>query len=48
MTFCHAQLRPGFGLVSDTLGLPAAVARADFVVTGEGCLDHQTLHGKIS
>ena len=46
MTFCGAQLRPGFELVSDALGLPDAVARADLVLTGEGSLDHQTLHGK--
>ena len=46
MTFCGAELRPGFELVSDALGLPAAVARADLVLTGEGSLDHQTLHGK--
>ena len=46
MTFCHAELRPGFELVSDALGLPSAVARADLVLTGEGSLDYQTLHGK--
>ena len=46
MTFCRAELWPGFELVSDALNLPAAVARADLVLTGEGSLDDQTLHGK--
>ncbi len=46
MTFCHAELRPGFELISDALGLPAVVVRADLVLTGEGSLDYQTLHGK--
>lgn len=41
-----ADLRPGTELVQQLTGLEAAVARADLVVTGEGSLDHQTLHGK--
>ena len=46
MTFCAAELRPGFDLISETLDLPAAVSRADLVLTGEGSLDAQTLEGK--
>ena len=46
LAFCHATLRPGFGVVAELLGLDAAVARADLVVTGEGSLDGQTLEGK--
>ena len=37
---------PGFDLVAGLLGLEAAVARADLVLTGEGSLDRQTLEGK--
>lgn len=46
LAFCRATLRPGFGIVTELLGLDAAVARADLVVTGEGSLDAQTLEGK--
>jgi glycerate 2-kinase len=42
-----AQLRPGFDLVADVVGLPPAVASADAVVTGEGRLDATSLHGKV-
>jgi glycerate kinase len=41
-----AALRPGTELVQELTGLAEAVARADLVVTGEGSLDRQTLHGK--
>ena len=46
LSFCHAELSPGFGIVADVLDLEAAVARADYVITGEGSLDGQTLEGK--
>jgi glycerate 2-kinase len=46
MTFCGAEMVPGFDLVAGLLGLEAAVARADLVLTGEGSLDRQTLEGK--
>jgi glycerate kinase len=36
----------GAGLVCDLIGLTEAIAGADLVVTGEGALDEQTLHGK--
>ncbi len=41
-----ANLRPGTDLVFDLVGLPDALSRADLVITGEGSLDQQTLHGK--
>ncbi|MEP6650101.1 MAG: glycerate kinase [Lapillicoccus sp.] len=41
-----ARLRPGAEVVSELTGLEQAVAAADLVVTGEGSLDEQTLHGK--
>jgi glycerate kinase len=46
MTFCAAEMLPGFDLVAGLLGLEAAVARADLVLTGEGSLDRQTMEGK--
>ncbi len=41
-----ATTRPGAELVFELTGLADAVASADLVVTGEGSLDTQTLHGK--
>lgn len=41
-----ATLRPGIGLVLDLVGFADRLAGADLVVTGEGALDEQTLHGK--
>ena len=41
-----ARLRAGIDLVLDLVGFHAALADADLVVTGEGALDEQTLHGK--
>ena len=46
MSFCGARLRSGFDLIAEMLDLEKAIQRADFVVTGEGRLDHQTLEGK--
>jgi glycerate 2-kinase len=42
-----AQLRPGFRLVADTVGLPAAIRDVDLVLTGEGQLDEQSFDGKV-
>ena len=41
-----ATMRPDADLVADLTGLPEAVRVADLVITGEGSLDSQTLHGK--
>ncbi|TDQ55738.1 glycerate kinase [Actinomycetospora succinea] len=38
---------PGGELVRDVAGLDAELDRADLVVTGEGALDEQSLHGKL-
>lgn len=46
MTFCGAQLISGFDLISQQIGLEERVAKADLIITGEGRLDAQTLHGK--
>ena len=42
----RAAFRPGVELVAELSGLAAAVERADLVITGEGRLDGQSLHGK--
>lgn len=41
-----AELRSGIELVLDLVGFRGLLAGADLVVTGEGALDEQTLHGK--
>ena len=41
-----ATLRPGIDLVLDLVGFRAALPGVGLVVTGEGSLDEQTLHGK--
>ena len=46
LAFCGAELRSGFETVAEAIGLWAAVAESDLVLTGEGSLDTQTLHGK--
>ena len=42
----NATFRPGIDVLLDVLGFGAALGRADLVITGEGSLDAQTLHGK--
>lgn len=42
-----ARLLPGSSVVADAVGLARAVGSADVVVTGEGTLDWQSLHGKV-
>ncbi|MFD3404912.1 glycerate kinase [Kribbella sp. NPDC058693] len=41
-----AELRPGIELVLEMVGFEEQLAGADLVITGEGALDEQTLHGK--
>jgi glycerate kinase len=47
MAFCGARLRPGIDVVMEAVGLGERLRRSDLVVTGEGKLDHQSLHGKV-
>jgi len=44
--FLGARFRPGIELVAELSGLADAVRGADLVITGEGRLDAQSLHGK--
>ncbi|MEV7990543.1 glycerate kinase [Streptomyces sp. NPDC086077] len=41
-----ARFRPGIEVMLDVLGFAPALERAHLVITGEGSLDEQTLHGK--
>ncbi|QLR44418.1 glycerate kinase [Enterobacter sp. RHBSTW-00994] len=45
--FCGAQLRQGIEIVTDALHLDEQVVDADLVITGEGRIDSQTIHGKV-
>ena len=47
VAFFGAQLKPGIETVLDTVGFDERVAGADFVITGEGKLDSQSLRGKV-
>ena len=46
MSFCNAELRPGFDVVAEAVELEEKIKSADVVITGEGKLDSQTLEGK--
>jgi glycerate 2-kinase len=46
VVFLRGQLRPGIQIVTEAVGLDAAVRDADLVVTGEGRIDGQTVNGK--
>jgi glycerate kinase len=46
LAFLRGEIRPGFAYLSDLIGLEARIEQADWVVTGEGRLDRQTLFGK--
>lgn len=45
--FCGAELRQGIEIVTDALALDNYVIDADLVITGEGRIDSQTVHGKV-
>jgi glycerate kinase len=47
LAWADAEVVDGAALVGEAVGLEAAVARADVVVTGEGSLDRQTAQGKV-
>ncbi|MDP8943130.1 MAG: glycerate kinase, partial [Actinomycetota bacterium] len=42
-----ARLVPGAGYVLDAVGFDDRARESGFVVTGEGCLDAQSLDGKV-
>ncbi|NWK94566.1 glycerate kinase [Sphingobium lactosutens] len=46
VAFLGARLRRGADIVTAAVGLDAIVADADLVITGEGRIDSQSIHGK--
>ncbi len=46
VAFLNAKITPGTKLISDLLGLEEKVRQSELIVTGEGCVDKQTLYGK--
>ncbi|WP_018923433.1 glycerate kinase [Salsuginibacillus kocurii] len=46
LAFAKAELKPGIDLVIKITGLESFIKRADLVITGEGRMDGQTMHGK--
>ena len=46
LAFLKGKLRPGIEIITETVGLEAALVDADLVITGEGRIDSQTIHGK--
>jgi glycerate kinase len=46
MAFLGGRLRPGSEIVTDAIGLDLALHDADLVITGEGRVDSQSIHGK--
>jgi glycerate kinase len=46
LAFLNATMQPGIDLLLDLLDFPAHLDDASLVITGEGALDTQTLHGK--
>ncbi|TQP03788.1 glycerate kinase [Vibrio cholerae] len=44
--YTQARLRPGIEIVLETVQLAYQVSDADLVITGEGRIDSQTVHGK--
>ena len=47
MAFLHAELKPGIECVLDTIGFDAMLEDAELVITGEGRIDSQRVHGKV-
>lgn len=47
IAFLGAQLKPGIEAVLDTVGFSRQLEGADLVITGEGRIDSQSVHGKV-
>ena len=46
MAFLEGRLRPGVDIVLDTVDLASRLDGADLIITGEGCMDFQTVYNK--
>lgn len=47
VAFLRAEIKPGFEVLSEVVGLEDKIAQADIVITGEGKVDRQTQEGKV-
>ena len=49
LSFFNAEFEGGFELISKLLNLKDKIKKAnyDYIITGEGCIDEQTQHGKL-
>jgi glycerate kinase len=47
VAFFQARLLSGISVVMETVGLERALRDADWVISGEGCFDAQSLQGKV-
>ena len=47
VALCNAQINSGFELISKLTGLEGKIRNADWVISGEGKLDEQSLQGKV-
>ena len=45
--FCHAELKRGLPLIANILHLEEKIQSADYIITGEGQIDAQTVMGKV-
>lgn len=46
LAFLNAHLRPGHEVIAEAVGLTTQIAQADWVITGEGRIDSQSIFGK--
>lgn len=47
LTFLGGVLCSGIEMMLDAAGFDEMLSKADLVITGEGCIDEQSLHGKV-
>lgn len=47
LAFCGAELGKGIEIVTEALGLETYIKDCHFVLTGEGRIDSQSIHGKV-
>jgi len=47
MSFFEVELKKGIDLVIEVSGIKKEITSADLLITGEGKIDEQTLHGKV-
>lgn len=45
--YLNAELLPGIDMVISKTGIGTEIEKADIVITGEGCLDEQSVMGKV-